>query len=104
MTTTTSSGSHSVKDNFVNAKLNFYLDPSLGGQDSFAIGRAGAYRRKFDERPMTIRDARGYQDEFEIDTHGFQHGRRPSTVKDFTNDEEVNAVAYAEAQQLNKDL
>ena len=65
-------GFHSGKDNTVAVKLNFYLDPSQGGRDSFAIGTAGAYRRKFDERPVTIRDARGFENEFNIDTHGFQ--------------------------------
>ena len=70
-------GVHSTRDKVVHAMLNFYLDPSLGGRDSFTIGTAGAYRRKFDERPVDIRDARGHEDDFDLDTHGFQYHRRP---------------------------
>ena len=99
-------GAHSAsgKEKVVNANLNFYLDPSQGGKDSFAIGTAGAYRRKFDSRPVQLHDARGYESEFSIDTHGFQYYKRPSTEKDFTDDGQVKGVAYPEAVQLIKDV
>ena len=99
-----SNGVHSTKDSVVHANLNFYLDPSLGGRDEFAIGTTGAYRRKFDNRPVDIRDARGYEKEFDIDKHGFQYHKRPCTEKDFTDDAQVKAVAYPETEQLLKDL
>ena len=99
-----SNGVHYTKDSVVRAKLNYYLDPSLGGRDEFAIGTAGAYRRKFDNRPVDIRDARGFENEFDIDTHGFQYHKRPCTEKDFTDDAQVKAVAYPETVQLLKDV
>ena len=97
-------GSHSAKDNVVHAKLNFYLDPSQGGRDSFAIGTAGAYRRRFDQRPVDIQDARGYENSFDVDTHGFQYYKRSITEKDFTDDAQVKRVAYPETEQLLKDM
>lgn len=100
----TTNGSHSTKGNVVHAKLNYYLDPSLGGRDEFAIGTAGAYRRKFDNRPVDIQDARGFENKFDIDVHGFQYHKRPCTEKDFTDDAQVKAVAYPETEQLLKDV
>ena len=97
-------GVHHIKDNLIEARLNFYLDPSQGGQTEFAIGTAGAYRRKFDERRVKIRNERGHETDFDLDTHGFQYCRRCSSEKDFTDDEQVKAVAYPEAQQLLKDV
>ena len=90
--------------NVAHTKLNFYLDPSRGGHTSFAIGTAGAYRRKFDERPVDIKDARGHEAEFSLDTHGFQYYRRGSKEKDFLDDEQVKAVVYPEVQELLKDV
>lgn len=101
---TAPNGTHHANDSVVDAKLNFYLDPSQGGQDSFAIGTAGAYRRKFDERDIQIHDARGHETDFDLDTHGFQYHKRPTTEKDFTNDEQVKRVAYPETVQLLKDV
>ena len=94
---------HAAK-RIVNARLNFYLDPSQGGQSEFAIGTAGAYRRKFDERPVQIEDARGHESDFSLDTHGFQYCKRATTEKDFSDDDQVKAVAYPEVQQLLKDV
>lgn len=104
-TTTTSrlstNGNTSDKD-VAHAKLNFYLDPSLGGQTSFAIGTAGAYRRKFDERPVDVKDARGREGDFNLDTHGFQYHRKACTEKEFVDDDQIKAVAYPETVELLK--
>ena len=103
-TAASTNGAHLANDKVVHAKLNFYLDPSLGGRDIFAIGTVGAYRRKFDERSVDIRDARGHENNFKIDTHGFQYHKRPCTEKDFIDDAQVKAVAYPETVQLLKDV
>lgn len=92
------------EDKLVDANLNFYLDPSKGGRDSFAIGTAGAYKRKFDEKQISIRDVRGRKSDFDLDTHGFQWHKRSSIEKDFTDDQQVKAVAYLETEQLLKDV
>ena len=98
------SGPHHAKDSVVEAKLNFYLDPSKGGQDEFAIGTAGAYRRKFDERPVQIQNERGREADFNIDIHGFQYVKRVSSKADLTDEDQVKAVAYQEAIQLLKEV
>ena len=103
-TSPSTNGFHTSDQNVAHAKLNFYLDPSLGGHTSFAVGTAGAYRRKFDERPVDIKDARGHETDFNLDTHGFQYYRRACTEKDFTDDEQVKAVAYPEVQELLKEV
>ncbi|KAK3046987.1 hypothetical protein LTR09_011590 [Extremus antarcticus] len=97
-------GAHHAHDNTVHARLSFYLDPSQGGQSEFAIGTAGAYRRKFDERQIQIQDARGHESDFSLDTHGFQYCKRASTETDFTDDGQIETVAYPEVQQLLEDV
>lgn len=103
-TTTTTNRSHGFDNGVAHTKLNFYLDPSLGGQNEFAIGTAGAYRRKFDERPIDIKDARGRENEFNLDIHGFQHYRRACSEKNFTDDDQIKAVAYPETVELLKEV
>jgi hypothetical protein len=97
-------GFHSAKDNGTLSKLNFYLEPSQGGHSYFTAGTIGQYRRKFDERPVDIHDARGYETDFNLDTHGFQYHRRPSAEKDFLEDAQIKAVYYPEVEQLLKDV
>lgn len=88
----------------VNTTLNYYLDPSKGGHTSYQIGVADYYRRKFDTRPVQIHDVRGHEDQFLLDTHGFQHKKHISAEKDFNDDDQVRSVVYPEVEQLLKDV
>lgn len=88
----------------VNTTLNFYLDPSKGGHTSYQIGVSDYYRRKFDPHPVQIQDIRGREDEFDLETHGFQHHKHVSAEKDFDDDEQIRRVVYPETAQLIKNL
>jgi hypothetical protein len=86
----------------VHTTLNYYLDPALGGHDSFQIGIASYYRRKFDEHPVQIHNIRGRESDFTLGKQGFQHLKHTSVEKDFTDDEQVKSVVYSETEKLLK--
>ena len=92
------------QSNAVYAKLNYYLDPALGGHTSYRTGTAGYYRRKFDEHAVKVHDARGHEDDFNLNTHGFQYHRHISAEKDFTDDDRVKTVVYPETENLIKEM
>lgn len=92
------------RSNAVHAKLNYYLDPAQGGHTSYYTGTAGYYRRKFDEHVVPINDARGREDHFNLNTHGFQHHKHISAEKDFADDEQIKSVVYPETENLIKEL
>lgn len=54
--------------------------------------------------PVQIRDGRTLQDQFDLDTHGFQLADHRSQVKDFFDNDEVAAVYPAEAETVIKQL
>ena len=83
------------------ATMNYYLDPSLGGITHYTPGSAGVYRRKFDSRPVKIRNMRGQEDDFDIHTQSFKKCAFTTAAKEFT-DGEIKSVMYSEAQEFLK--
>ena len=94
----------STKPQTVETILNYYLDPSEGGHTSYQIGVSDYYRRKFEPHQAQINDIRGREDQFDLETHGFQHHNHTSAEKDFDSDEQVKKVVYPEVEQLLKDV
>lgn len=90
--------------NTVKASLNFHLDPALGGHTSYHSATVEKYRRKFDVHEVEIHDARGREDKFSLETHGFQYHRHISVEKDFLDDRRVKAVVYPETEELIKEM
>ena len=88
----------------VETTLNYYLDPSKGGHTSYQIGVSDYYRRKFEPHQAQIQDIRGREDQFDLETHGFQHQKHVSAEKEFDSDEQVKKVVYPEVEQLLKEV
>lgn len=86
----------------VNTTLNHWLDPAKGGHAEYRTGTASYYRRKFDPHAVQVHDIRGREDQFSLNTHGFQHHKHVSVEKDFTDDETVKKVVYPEVEELLK--
>lgn len=103
-TTITSTAQAQADSKVVNTTLNYYLDPSKGGHTSYQIGVSDYYRRKFDSRPAQIHDIRGREDQFSLETHGFQHYKHSSAKQDFNDNDQIKAVVYPEVEQLLKDV
>lgn len=94
----------STEPRTVETTLNYYLDPSKGGHTSYQIGVADYHRRKFEPHQARIQDIRGREDQFNLETHGFQHHKHVSAEKEFVDNEQVKKIVYPEVEQLLKDL
>ncbi|KAK6385909.1 hypothetical protein LTS17_001481 [Exophiala oligosperma] len=81
--------------------MNFYLDPSQGGHDTFYPGTAAYYRRKFDEQPVTVYNVRGRMSDFSLDIHGFQYLTHKTAVTNLEN-ESITTVMYDEVADILK--
>lgn len=55
-----------------------------------------------DPHPVTIHDARGREEEFSLDTSGFQFVKWPSVEKDFDDEERIKARYYPEVEEILK--
>ncbi len=88
----------------VETTLNHYLDPKLGGHDHYVTGTASYYRRKFDERPVRISNIRGREDEFDLNTQGFQFCESPTVGGDFRDNDKVKKEVYPETEKLLKEV
>ena len=86
----------------VKAKLNYFLDPSKGGQSQFQPRTAQIYRRKFDEQLTDIHDVRGHEDQFHLHEHGFQLFQCGSAESEFSDDGRVREIVYPEIEELLK--
>ena len=55
-----------------------------------------------DPRPVVVHDARGREDEFSLDVHGFQFVRHVSAETEFVDEQRIKEVYYKEAEELLK--
>lgn len=67
------------------------------------VDRPETYNRPFESHPTTVKDVRGRENEYSLDSNGFQFYRHPSVEKDFVNDEQIKDQYYKEVEQLLKD-
>ena len=88
----------------VDTTLNHYLDPDLGGHNTYTAGIAAYYRRKFDEKRVKIQNIRGHEDKYNLNTQGFQFHLSESVEKDFTDSERVKRLVYPETEELLKQV
>jgi hypothetical protein len=71
---------------YVDAVLNYRLDPVKGGDEVIWGGVYGQLRRKYDKKQVRIYDERGHEDEFKLDVHGFQLEHAPATKLEVVDD------------------
>lgn len=75
-----------------------------GGHDYSVVGTVRHHRRKYDERPVKIRDIRGREEEFDLRTQGFQFVESPTVGGDFKDSERVKREVYPETVKLLKEV
>lgn len=68
------------------------------------IDRPETFDREFESHPVTVKDVRGRENEYTLDSNGFQFYRHPSVEKDFVVDEDIKDQYYREVEQLLKDV
>lgn len=89
----------------VETTLNFHKDNEDGSPPHPTyVDRPETYDRAVDTHKVTIKDIRGEEDKYSLDTTGFQVHRHTSVEKDFVDDEQVKARYYPEIEQLLKDV
>lgn len=89
---------------FVSTHLNYYLELADGGTDTIRPGTAGDKLRKHTAQPVQIHDIRGREDDFDLDTSGFQLVRHVSAEKTFDDDAKVKADVYEEVTGLLREV
>lgn len=67
------------------------------------VDRPETYDRPFESHLTTVKDVRGRENEYSLDSNGFQFYRHPSVEKDFVDDEQIKDQYYKEVEQLLKD-
>ncbi|KAH6643830.1 amino acid permease-domain-containing protein [Boeremia exigua] len=82
------------------------LIPILGGyrvEEKTSVLDDETYDRPFESHPVVVKDVRGRESEYSLDSNGFQFYKHPSVEKDFVNDEQIKDQYYKEIEQLLKD-
>ena len=67
------------------------------------VDRPETYDRPFESHSVVVKDVRGRESEYSLDSNGFQFYKHPSIEKDFVNDEQIKNQYYKEIEQLLKD-
>ena len=97
--------SHStVRPRDVETVLHYYK-PNADGSPPHPtyVDRPETYHREPESHSVTVRDARGKEDEFTLDGNGFQFYKHVSQEKAFVDDEQIKSQYYPEVEQLLKD-
>ncbi|KAH8820225.1 hypothetical protein F5884DRAFT_744585 [Xylogone sp. PMI_703] len=82
----------------------YYLKESSDGTSPELIDIATLNPEFVDAQQVFIKDVRGIEDTFTLENHGFQYIRHSSSVKNFSDDEEVRQYHYDEVKKLVKEL
>lgn len=85
--------------------INYYNDAGDGSKpQAYIVGQARSYYRPPQPHPVTVHDIRGKEENFTLDTHGFQLFRHESKENEFLDLERIKKEYYAETEQLLKDV
>ncbi len=80
-----------------------YLSPESTVLRRFTAPGASLNTGSYESHTVPIRNGRPVQDSFRLDTHGFELVRHHSTIRDFTDKAEVDAVYIPEVVEFVKE-
>jgi hypothetical protein len=84
----------------VDTTVNYF--PREGGITTYLAGSAEFWNRKFDPTNVCVKDIRGKESEYTLDTQGFQLVEHMSQQVDFKDKERINNFYYRETEDLVK--
>lgn len=85
-------------------EFHYYIDPEGGGPPIPAyVGKPETFSNRTTDLTHTVHDVRGTEDQYTLDTAGFQIYNHQSVEKDFLDDEQIKQVYYPEIEKLLKD-
>jgi hypothetical protein len=83
--------------------FNYFKDNEDGSPPHPSyVGRPETYYRPTVPLQATVRDIRGSEDKYTLDTTGFQIVKHSSEEKDFADDEHIKSVYYPEIEDILK--
>ncbi|QSZ31932.1 hypothetical protein DSL72_001501 [Monilinia vaccinii-corymbosi] len=83
--------------------LNYYLDPEDGSPPKPTyMNKPNTYERPVHPVNVTVHDIRGSEDQYTLDTTGFQVVNHASQEKDFEDEERIKSIYYKETEELLK--
>lgn len=89
----------------VRTVLNFFK-PNEDGSPPHPtyVDRPETYDRPVEPHDIDVTDVAGHEQEFSLDTRGFQIHGHTATEKEFLDDDQIKASYYPETEQLLKDV
>jgi len=100
-------GSSPVKPSYtprdITATFN-YLKPNEDGSppEPAYVGRPETFIKPADSHSATVHDIRGSEDQYTLDTSGFEVYRHVSKEKEFVDEEKIKDVYYKEIEEILK--
>jgi hypothetical protein len=95
--------SQTYKPRDIVTTFNYYKDPEDGSPPAPNYAdRPSSYERVPLSQQLTVHDIRGSEDQYTLDTTGFQIYKHESVEKDFLDDDHIKAVYYPETEELLK--
>jgi hypothetical protein len=87
----------------VTTTFNYFKDTPDGLPPAPSYSnRPTTYVREYDNRQKLVHDIRGTEDQYTLDTTGFEIYKHESVEKDFLDDEQIKRVYYPEVEELLK--
>ncbi|TAQ86193.1 hypothetical protein B7494_g5485 [Chlorociboria aeruginascens] len=87
----------------VETTFNYFKDNADGSPpEPNYISRPTSYVREMDSRRLVVHDIRGSEDQYTLDTTGFQIYKHESAEKDFLDDDQIQQFYYPETEELLK--
>ena len=92
-----------LKPRDVEAIFNYYKDPEDGSPpEPNYVNKPQSYNRPPISQRQVVHDVRGTEDQYTLDTTGFQIYKHESKEKDFVDEEQIKSVYYPEVEELLK--
>ena len=87
----------------VSAIFNYFKDNEDGSPpEPNYVNKPQSYERLPISQRLVVHDVRGTEDQYTLDTTGFQIYKHESVEKDFVDDEQIKKVYYPEVEELLK--
>jgi hypothetical protein len=83
--------------------LNYFKDNEDGSPPAPSyVGKPETYARPTMPQQVVVHDIRGSEDQYTLDTKGFQIVKHNSKEKDFLDDDQIRRIYYPETEELLK--
>ncbi|KAF1969078.1 hypothetical protein BU23DRAFT_601764 [Bimuria novae-zelandiae CBS 107.79] len=95
-----------IEKHHVNTTFNYWDDPGDGSKPTPIIIGGGriSNKRPHNAHKFLVTDITGEEENYSLDSHGFQYCRHTSAEKDFVDEQAIQATYYEECRQLLKEV